>query len=405
MKQGEMRIVRRVFTAVLACSLCLKGINVAALGTYIPDQDTVATARGNAFVALANNPSAIFYNPAGISQLDGWNLSGRIYGVLPQASYNGQAGHAGTQNNIYLLPQFFLTWHPTNQIVSFGMGAYTPFGLGVDWGNNSVFRQVIIKNQLTYISYSAVVSFQITPDLSIGAGPTFSTANLQIEQGIAPVNLGDSAKFDGNGESYGGTLGVLWKATPQWSLGALYRGSSAVKYNGTFSVQPGALPIPVGTESANLTLNTPNQVSFGAGYEITTNWQMEADATWSQWSCLQNVTIVKNSGDVVQHFDWNDSWIVSLGTSYKLTHGYTLYGGFSYAQQSIPDSHFTPAIPDCDRYVLATGISKRFNRCLEASLAVQQVFGADRTIDNGITPPGTYSLNATAVTGSLLITF
>src|SRR5688500_17253838 len=40
-----------------------------ALGIRIADQDARATARGNAFTATADNPSAIYYNPAGITQL------------------------------------------------------------------------------------------------------------------------------------------------------------------------------------------------------------------------------------------------------------------------------------------------------------------------------------------------
>jgi long-chain fatty acid transport protein len=41
---------------------------VFGLGIALPDQDAFATARGNAFVATANDPAAVYYNPAGISQ-------------------------------------------------------------------------------------------------------------------------------------------------------------------------------------------------------------------------------------------------------------------------------------------------------------------------------------------------
>src|SRR5881392_1187034 len=44
------------------------------LGSRIPNQDAAAIARGNAFVATADNPSAMYYNPAGITQLDGQNI-------------------------------------------------------------------------------------------------------------------------------------------------------------------------------------------------------------------------------------------------------------------------------------------------------------------------------------------
>ncbi|MGZ4975154.1 MAG: hypothetical protein ACXWDN_20520 [Limisphaerales bacterium] len=53
-----------------------------AVGIQVPDQDAFATARGGAFVATADNPSAIYYNPAGISQLDGINASAGFYGIF-----------------------------------------------------------------------------------------------------------------------------------------------------------------------------------------------------------------------------------------------------------------------------------------------------------------------------------
>ena len=43
----------------------------SANGFRLPDQDAFATARGEAFVATADNASAIYYNPAGITQLAG----------------------------------------------------------------------------------------------------------------------------------------------------------------------------------------------------------------------------------------------------------------------------------------------------------------------------------------------
>src|SRR5687768_12191734 len=57
----------RVAAAVALC--CTLPASSFALGIRIADQDARATARGNAFTATADNPSAIYYNPAGITQL------------------------------------------------------------------------------------------------------------------------------------------------------------------------------------------------------------------------------------------------------------------------------------------------------------------------------------------------
>ena len=47
----------------------------------LPDQDAFVIGRGMAFVATADNPSAIYYNPAGITQLSGSNVRGGMVGL------------------------------------------------------------------------------------------------------------------------------------------------------------------------------------------------------------------------------------------------------------------------------------------------------------------------------------
>src|SRR6266576_5722952 len=65
--------------ALLFSSVLLFPISAKAVGFRLPNQDPEAIARGNAFVATADNPSAIYYNPAGITQLEGNNLRAGIY--------------------------------------------------------------------------------------------------------------------------------------------------------------------------------------------------------------------------------------------------------------------------------------------------------------------------------------
>ncbi len=55
------------------------------LGFRIADQGAEATARGNAFTATADNPSAVFYNPAGITELSGTRALLGVYGISLKA--------------------------------------------------------------------------------------------------------------------------------------------------------------------------------------------------------------------------------------------------------------------------------------------------------------------------------
>src|SRR5580658_9383203 len=112
---------------------------VFANGFDLPDQDAFATGRGEAFVATADNPSAIYYNPAGISQLNGDNLRGGLYGIYYNPSYSPPATAPNAGNtyhssyNLAGIPQLFYTHTFTNTILSLGLGVYAPFGGNIDW--------------------------------------------------------------------------------------------------------------------------------------------------------------------------------------------------------------------------------------------------------------------------------
>ncbi len=51
-------------------------------GYYLPNQDAFATARGNAFVATADTPAAVHYNPAGLTQLEEASIQAGFYSIV-----------------------------------------------------------------------------------------------------------------------------------------------------------------------------------------------------------------------------------------------------------------------------------------------------------------------------------
>src|SRR6266404_4508730 len=74
-------------------------VSTPAVGFRLPNQDPEAIARGNAFVATADNPSAIYYNPAGITQIQGQNLRAGVYLVSAGIEYESPSGIKATANS------------------------------------------------------------------------------------------------------------------------------------------------------------------------------------------------------------------------------------------------------------------------------------------------------------------
>ena len=92
-------------------SFALSGLS-HAVGFRLPNQDADGIARGNAFVATADNPSAIYYNPAGITQLEGQQLSLGLYNISTDVDYSGALGKAETKRAVQVVPQLHFVYSP-----------------------------------------------------------------------------------------------------------------------------------------------------------------------------------------------------------------------------------------------------------------------------------------------------
>ncbi|HCQ39939.1 MAG TPA: hypothetical protein DIV39_12350, partial [Verrucomicrobiales bacterium] len=101
-----------------------------ANGFYIPVQDPFAASRGNAFVATADRPSAVFYNPAGLTQLDSAAVHLGVYGVRLGIDGETEIDGGSHQNKAEFipLPQLYVAM-PLNDRLAAGVGLNAPFGL------------------------------------------------------------------------------------------------------------------------------------------------------------------------------------------------------------------------------------------------------------------------------------
>jgi len=197
-------------------------------GSRIATQDAEATARGNAFAATADNPSAIYYNPAGLMQLDGLNVEVGAYGIWIDEGYKPLHGQPGGAHNstahepLQTVPSFFLSYHPKNQAFAFGLGVYAPFGLSTEWPDDSSFRTAGLYGSLEYIAFTPTFAVQVTRSFSVGIGISANYIDAQLRQGLSPTETGDSFSFKGDGLSVGGDIGIMWKPTERQSIGLTY---------------------------------------------------------------------------------------------------------------------------------------------------------------------------------------
>ena len=114
-------------SAAVLIMLGIFALTARGVGFRLPNQDPEAIARGNAFVATADDPSAIYYNPAGITQLQGQNIRGGIYLLSAGVDYESPNGTKASVNSDFVpVPQVYYVFSPEDFPLSFGLGVYAP---------------------------------------------------------------------------------------------------------------------------------------------------------------------------------------------------------------------------------------------------------------------------------------
>ena len=136
-------------------------------GFAINEQSARALGMGGAFVAQADDPSAVYYNPAGITQLKGQHVSAGLYAITSGIEFTSAAGGtAKADSGLQFVPQLHYVLSPKGSDWSFGLGVNAPYGLSIDYGTDTPFSSIATKAKLLYVSISPVVAYKITPTLS-----------------------------------------------------------------------------------------------------------------------------------------------------------------------------------------------------------------------------------------------
>lgn len=346
-----------------------------AAGYYLPNQNTYATARGNAYVATADSAAAVFYNPAGMTQLEKPEGEVGAYGIVLGTETDAGGVKSEAKDEFQVAPQVYYA-QPFNDRLSFGFGLNSPFGLGTDWGRNTPFSPVITEARLTYLSGTSAAAYKINDQLSVGASFSVNYADLTLEQGLGAP--GSYLKFTGDGYSVSGGLSALWQPHEQHSFGLTYNTESSFDLSG--KTQSNAL---AGDSSSDIDFMTPARIAGGYSYRPAPGWNLEANVEWLNWDELNTLTLetssVPGTTAVPVKFDWQSSFIYEIGGSYTTPDGYIFAAGYDLNMNSQPDENFNPGVADADRHWFNVGFGRK---CDMFTWMLGYQFGySNRTVD------------------------
>jgi long-chain fatty acid transport protein len=394
--------MKRLLCVLIAAtaSMFFCATHASAAGFALPEQSASAMGMSSAFVAQSDDASAVWYNPAGMTQLNGINVMAGAVFIYPTFSHDNSDGTTDTAARNIHVPALFYTTFKLDDRFSLGFGINNPFGLATNWSPTSETNQVAALTQLIVTEFNPNIAFKITDKLSIAAGVTYvyvdaTLANIQALGG--PFTT--PAQLNGWGYGWGGNAGILYKITDNVSTGFSYRSRMKVDMTGNAWVVaiPGVFPGAFGNASSSITL--PDLFTWGFSIKPSEKLTLNADLGYTMWSTFDTLIVTSNNPQLNNKsypHQWRDVFDLRIGGQYKLTDNWKLRAGLQYDQNPVPDHYFETRVPDSDRYGVSIGTGYALGN-LTVDVAYTYLLFETRNVANsyyGQTVNGTYNTDA-----------
>lgn len=416
--------------------LALAGLSASAWGGGFAISGKSASNLGNAFSGtgvLAEDASVVYTNPAAMQELQGQHFSVLVHSIGSDLQFTDEgsnvSGPARTRvDDPHYVPNLYAV-SPLAEDVRFGIGIYSPFGLGLDYDDDWQGRYITTNSHMRIVNVSPALSFDVDDRLNLGFGIDFQYLEATLENAVdfpticgaylAAGYLGScTASGDGsqtlNGSNWtvGYSLGLTYDLSRATRLGMSFHSATRHDITGTseFKDQPAELLAldMFDDTTARLTLMLPETLDLGLSHRLSPRLQLLADATWTRWSRYDElyVDFANNTPSSRSEENWQDTWRLSVGGNYRLTEAWLLRGGFSHDPTPVPDAqHRSPRVPCATRNWLALGSNVVLEKGMDLDLALSYTLPVSYRIDNtdslGHTLEGEYESEILYLTAQL----
>jgi long-chain fatty acid transport protein len=383
---------------VMTAAALLAGGPALGSGYSVYEQGAKASAQAGAFAARADDPSAIFYNPAGLTELRGWQvmIGTSAIGLGDTRFESPSLGDDDMIDNTLFPSHLYLT-HRAGGRISWGIGLYTPFGLETEWDGSSPLRFSSLHAELRTAYLNPVIAIRISDAWSVAAGVSYVRGEVRafsrdvsltpLAPLTSPTTFGQEvfANLRGDDDDVTFNLGLQWRAETGLFAGLTYRGSATLDIRDGEVVYSGVPGSAILTEPgvtvqdkfvdgpAAAVIPLPDGAALGLGYHGDDPWSVEFDLVWTDWSDFQelvidlaNTSTVNVTGlpqgpfaPVVQdqtiRQDWIDTFSWRLGFGWAFTGRHEICAGLYFDENPIPDDTVRPSLPDADRWSAQVG--------------------------------------------------
>jgi long-chain fatty acid transport protein len=387
-----MSVKRGSSLLLLVAILIYPANDLWAGGFAFSEQTAKAVGQASALTAGIDDPSAVFFNPGALNEIDGNQIFGGGMYIKTESRVTNSGVKSINKHDDSLVPTLFANYHIPKSDISVGIGVYSPFGLATTYGENSFTRFAAIRSELRTMYITPSVAWKATPWLSIGGGVSFVHSSALLSRAIFLGGPEAKLRITDTDNAYGYNLGVLVKPNNQFKFGVTYRsrvnldfGDADVKFD---------LPPVTFTKANGIHVPLPAIISTGVNWQVTPGWSLELVYDYARWSEFEHLKASFQTpllGGLIPGLfipqDWKNSSTVRLGTAYKINEGLKLRAGITLDETPIPTRTLSPAIPGADLLSLNAGIGYSWEN-FKIDLGYMAVFYKTRRITNNVLETG-----------------
>lgn len=386
-----------------------------------------ASSLGNAgagSAAVAENAGTIFYNPAGMTELGRGSISAGLVAVKTSFEFSndgsitpGLTGDGGNGGNWGVVPNAYGSWQVSKDVY-IGLGIGAPFGLKTKYDGPWIGSAHSNEFDIKTINLNPSIAWRAADWVSIGAGINWQRIDATYKRAagvaasprvtncaaVAPtsplfpaaVPCQSGVKLEMDDDAWGWNVGALFKPAEQTKIGVSYR--SKIKYTATGNVSvsgPSAALNASRSSNIEADIDMPDTFILSLSQGIGAQWELLADVSWTGWSSIPYLDIVRTSGALsgqqaqLLNTKFDDAWRFALGANYKVNDDWKLRFGIAYDQTPVPNAQYRlVSLPDNDRTWFSAGFQWKPAKDMALDVGAAYVYVKNADINNDLRAEG-----------------
>jgi len=322
-----------------------------------------AMGMGGAYIGVADDWTAIYWNPAGLSRLKGKGIGaaveylrvithdsqGLVNASVPFTQANleradvfsqlgGEPTHFNGQDSDFRIPLPGLGFYGVVKGITVAGGSYTPLGFafkvadGKEPGYNASY-----KSQGSLVNYNVSLAKTFFSWVHVGTGVNLVQARLYRSSDKIAPGYESSISADAKTYAFQGVFGLLIDVGSHLHIGSVYRTGQDLKLHGHAGISDGRFP----AEASDFTQTIRNPTTYGVGISLVPMTSLTCAVDWqrTEWSATRTDIRFDQQGLLLQNQNFNPGWRSTnryrFGLEWRPVNAWSFRGGFFRDPQAV----------------------------------------------------------------------